>query len=172
MVFFKDNSVHGVISFKTVLSIYSTSPRCFLHKRAYLINCHSDSVGQFFVRRTCLCVCVVAQSCPTLCNPLDVACQVPLSMDFPGKNIEVGCHFPRSRDLPNPGIEPTSPALAGRPHLSHQKSPKNTLGPHKSPLCFCNGSFNAPPYRHHKAPSGPGASSGNWTIVSRLTGQD
>ena len=24
----------------------------------------------------------VAQSCPTLCNPVDCACQVPLSMEF------------------------------------------------------------------------------------------
>ena len=34
--------------------------------------------------------------------------------DFPGKSTGVGCHFLLQADLPNPGIEPTSPALAGR----------------------------------------------------------
>ena len=34
--------------------------------------------------------------------------------DFPGKSTGVGCHFLLQGDLPNPGIEPTSPALAGR----------------------------------------------------------
>ena len=41
----------------------------------------------------CVCVCLVAQSCPTLCNPLD--CSPPGSSvhgDSPGKNTGVGCH--------------------------------------------------------------------------------
>ena len=37
--------------------------------------------------------CLVAQPCPTLCNPRTVACQAPLSWDSPGKNTGVGCHF-------------------------------------------------------------------------------
>ena len=36
---------------------------------------------------------LVAKSCPTLATPWTVACKVPLSMDFPGKNTGVGCHF-------------------------------------------------------------------------------
>ena len=39
-------------------------------------------------------VCLVAQSCPTLSNPMD--CSLPGSSvhgDSPGKNTEVGCHF-------------------------------------------------------------------------------
>ena len=39
---------------------------------------------------------LVAQSCPSLYNPMDcsqtVAHQAPLSWDFPGKNTGVGCH--------------------------------------------------------------------------------
>ena len=35
-----------------------------------------------------------------------VACQVPLSMEFPGNNTAVGCHF-LSRVLSDPGSEPT-----------------------------------------------------------------
>ena len=57
-------------------------------------------------------VCLVAQSCPTLCNPMD--CSLPGSSvheDFPGKKTGVGCHVFLQEDLPNPGIEPRSPAL-------------------------------------------------------------
>ena len=39
----------------------------------------------------CVCVCVCTQSCLTLCDPMDcIACQAPLSMDFPGKITGVG----------------------------------------------------------------------------------
>ena len=41
-----------------------------------------------------LSLCLVTQSCPTLCNPMD--CSPPGSSvhgDFPGKNTRVGCHF-------------------------------------------------------------------------------
>ena len=55
----------------------------------------------------------VAQSCLTLCNPMD--CSKPgtsvRSWASPGKNTGVGCHFLLQGDLPNPGIEPRSPAL-------------------------------------------------------------
>ena len=33
----------------------------------------------------------VAQSCPTLCDPMD--CTLPGSSQYPGKNTGVGCHF-------------------------------------------------------------------------------
>ena len=49
----------------------------------------------------------VAQSCPTLRDPID--CSLP--WDSPGKNTGVGCHFLLQGDLPDPGIEPGSPAL-------------------------------------------------------------
>ena len=34
--------------------------------------------------------------------------------DSPGKNARMICHFSSPEDLSNPGIEPASPALAGR----------------------------------------------------------
>ena len=58
-------------------------------------------------------LCLVAQSCLTLCNPMD--CSLPGSSvhgDSPGKNTGIGCHallqgiFPQGR-----GTEPTSPTL-------------------------------------------------------------
>ena len=49
------------------------------------------------------------------------ACRVQLSLpgsfypwDFSGKNTGVGGHFRLQGALPDPGIEPMSPALAGR----------------------------------------------------------
>ena len=53
----------------------------------------------------------IAQSCPTLCDPMDGS---PPGSSVPGilqaRILEWGA-FPPPRDLPNPGIEPRSPAL-------------------------------------------------------------
>ena len=52
-----------------------------------------------------------AQSCLTLCDPLDLA---PLSMEFSRQECWSGLPFPSPGHLPDPGIEPTtlvSPAL-------------------------------------------------------------
>ena len=72
-----------------------------------------------------LCVCLVSQSCPTACNPMD--CNPPGSSvhgDSPSKNTEVGCHFLLQ------GIFPTQGSNPGLPHyrqtlycLSQQGSP-------------------------------------------------
>ena len=53
---------------------------------------------------------------PTLCNPMDLALQVPLFMGFSRQEYWSGLPCP-SLDLPNPGIEPMSlisPVLSGR----------------------------------------------------------
>ena len=47
-------------------------------------------------------------------TPWTVARQVPLSMGFPRQEYWSGLPFPSPGDLPDPGIEPASPALAGR----------------------------------------------------------
>ena len=57
-------------------------------------------------------LCLVAQSCPTPCDPMD--CCLPGSSvhgGSPGKNTGVGCHALLQRDLPSPGIESRSPPL-------------------------------------------------------------
>ena len=54
------------------------------------------------------------QSGPTLCD--SVACQTPLSIEFPRQEYWSGLSFPTPEELPNPGIEPTSftsPVLTG-----------------------------------------------------------
>ena len=61
-------------------------------------------------------VCVCTKSCPTLCDPMDIARQAPLSVGFSRQEYWSGLPFPSPGDLPNPGIEPVSPAspaLAG-----------------------------------------------------------
>ena len=70
--------------------------------------------------------CLVIQSCPTLCDPMD--CSPPGSSihgDSPGKNTRVGCHALLQ------GIFPTQGSNPGLPHcrwilyqLSHQGSPR------------------------------------------------
>ena len=74
-----------------------------------------------------LCVCLVAQSCLTLCNPMD--CSPPGSSvhgDSPVKNTGVGCHallqgiFPTQGS--NPGLMHCRRILY---HLSHQGHPVN-----------------------------------------------
>ena len=53
----------------------------------------------------------VAQSCPTLCDPVD--CSLPgFSVHgFPRQEYWSGLPFPSPGDLPDPGIEPGSPTL-------------------------------------------------------------
>ena len=59
----------------------------------------------------------VTQLCPTLCNPMAITHQTPLSMGFSRQEYWSGLPFPSPGYLPNSGIEPmtlASPALAGR----------------------------------------------------------
>ena len=51
------------------------------------------------------------QSCPTLCDPVDLAHQAPLSLGFFRQEYWSGQLFPSPGDLPNPGIQPGSCAL-------------------------------------------------------------
>ena len=45
---------------------------------------------------------------------MDCSPQAPLSMVFPKQEYWSGLSLPSPWDLPDPGIEPESPALAGR----------------------------------------------------------
>ena len=45
------------------------------------------------------------------CDPMTVACQVPLSVEFSRQEYWSGLPFPSAGDLPDPGIEPRSPGL-------------------------------------------------------------
>ena len=56
--------------------------------------------------------CLVTKLCLTLYD--FIAHQAPLSMGFPRQEYWSGLPFPSAGDLPDPGIEPMSPASAGR----------------------------------------------------------
>ena len=64
-----------------------------------------------------------------LATPWTVACQVPLSMGFPGKNTGVGCHFLLQGIFPTQGLNPgLLYCMQILYHLSHQGSPSDLLG--------------------------------------------
>ena len=70
-------------------------------------------------------VCLVAQSCLTLCNPMDSSPPgSPVHGDSPGKTTEVGCHALLQGIFltqgSNPGLLPCRQILY---HLRHQGSP-------------------------------------------------
>ena len=69
--------------------------------------CSPETVTTLFVNW----LCMRAQLCPTLCNPMD--CN-PSSVHgiFQARILELP--FPPPGDLPDPGFEPASPAFAGR----------------------------------------------------------
>ena len=55
-------------------------------------------------------LCLVTQSCPTLCDPMD--CSLPVSSvlrDSPGKNTGTGCHALVQGIFPTQGSNPGLP---------------------------------------------------------------
>ena len=55
-------------------------------------NEHSEQKDTALLSCVIVCVCSVAQLCPTLCDPMDPA-RLLCQWDFLGKNTEVGCLF-------------------------------------------------------------------------------
>ena len=68
--------------------------------------------NHLLINHTCAVLCVTAQSCLTLCDPMDRS-QAPLSMGFSRQQYWSGLPCPPPGDLFNPGIEPRCPALQG-----------------------------------------------------------
>ena len=61
----------------------------------------------------CPCVCVLSESCPTLCRPRGLQpSRLLCPWDFPSKSTGVGCCFLQGF-FPAQGSNPVSPALAG-----------------------------------------------------------
>ena len=76
---------------------------------------------------------LVAQSCPTVCDPCGIASQAPLSTEFSRQEYRSRLPFPSPGDLPNPGTE--SGLVHCRQilyHLIHQGSPNEALEASKS----------------------------------------
>ena len=88
-------------------------------QRQSLCTCPHDKASQKIRGWSCLCPAAAKslQSCPTLCDPLYVALQAPLSMGFSRQQYWSGLPCLPPGDLPDQGIEPmsfVSSALAGR----------------------------------------------------------
>ena len=91
-----------------------------------IISCRTKHQEQDCKMQSVMCVCLVAQSCPTLCDPGD--CSLPGSSyhrDSPGKNTGVSFHVLLQGIFPSQGLNPG--LLHCRQilyHLSHQGSPR------------------------------------------------
>ena len=115
-------------SYKTFHSVSTAHSK--LISNIYFLNLSTDSSWYDWnlafpgdiISRVCVCVCVcvcsVTQSYPGLCNnPMDIAHQDPLFMEFSRQEYWTGLLLPSPRSLPNPGIKPeahVAPALAGK----------------------------------------------------------
>ena len=75
------------------------------------------------VKHNCAVLCLIAQSCPALCDPMD--CSLPGSSvhgDSLGKNTGVGCHALLQGIFPTQGLNPGLWHFRKfHYHLSHQK---------------------------------------------------
>ena len=80
----------------------------------------------------CVHACSVAQSCPTLCDPMD--CSPPGSSvrgDSPGKNTGVGWHALLQGIVPTQGLNPRLLHYqVDLLPLSHLESPQDPTRPH------------------------------------------
>ena len=101
---------------ETVLSLNFVSPCTFPH---FLLESCLYQVNKSRLRW-------VAQSCPTLCDPID--CSPPgtsVHGDSPGKNTRVSCHALFQGIFPTQGLIPAFPHCTWiLYHLSHQGSPR------------------------------------------------
>ena len=108
----------GTFLFKTV--ILRVFPE-ILWRHNFIFCSKFSDCHKFLVIRITKSESEVAQSCPTLCDPMDTRLLCP--WDSPGKNTEVACHFLLQ------GIFPTQGSNLGLQHcrqmlyrLSHQGS--------------------------------------------------
>ena len=84
--------------------------------------------GKFLNIRTCVLSCV--QLFATLWT---MALQAPLSLKFFRQEYWSGLPFPTPGDLPDPGIEPASPALAGKSFTTEPPGKPLVTGPQCKP---------------------------------------
>ena len=87
--------------------------------------------SSWYVHYVCV-LCLVAQSCPPLCDPMD--CSLPGSSvhgNSPGKKTGVGCHALLQENLPTPGIEPRSPTFQADSLLSKPPGKPMNTGVHR-----------------------------------------
>ena len=67
-------------------------------------------------------------------NPRTVACQAPLTMEFPRQEYWSGLPCPSPGDLPDPGIEPASPGGSCTTGGFFTEPPEEAQGTYKNPI--------------------------------------
>ena len=74
----------------------------------YLFHTFTPTSCRYCHVCVCVCVCVlVAQSCPILCDPMDVQpTRLLCPWNFPCKDTGVGCHTPLQKIFPIQGTKP------------------------------------------------------------------
>ena len=85
--------------------------------QAFPEHLQCDLYGSASQRAKCAVLCLVTQSCLTLCNPMDNS-PPESSWGFSRQEYWGGLSCPPPGDLPNPGIEPRSPTLQADSLLS------------------------------------------------------
>ena len=94
---------------------YAFHLKCLSCGTFFLDHPHHNPVqlSKYLVQAYCVpkVVSKVAQSCPTLWNPMDCTHQAPLSMGLSRQEYWSGLPFPSPGNLPNPETEPRSPTL-------------------------------------------------------------
>ena len=99
---------------------------CSQQNLLHMLLMHETGVPSASKMQGCV-LCLVAQSCLTLCGPRD--CSPPGSSvhgDSPGKNTGVGCHALLQGIFPTQGSNPGLPHCRQiLYHLSHQEDAKS-----------------------------------------------
>ena len=95
----EENPIHEIVHTPPPHCNYSGDHARYSHishplKLPYTGIIHSLIKHYFYNHTLYVCVCACAQSCPTLCNPMDCSLQgSSVHGIFPGKTTGVGCHF-------------------------------------------------------------------------------
>ena len=101
----------------------------FSHGR-FISCCLRDKRGSESSCTSCfLCLCLVVQLCPILCDPIVYSLPDPSVLgDSPGKNTRVGCHALLQGIFPTQGLNPRLPHCRQiLYHLSHQGNPASSV---------------------------------------------
>ena len=119
----------GHINFNNVLfnSLSKISFQCTLNRK--IINEFLHLL--FFLP---VCECLVAQSCPILCDPLDYSLPSSSVTGFFRQEYQSGLPFPSPGDLPDSRVQPTSLVSPGSPALQVDSNPLNHQGIHFIPI--------------------------------------
>ena len=125
------------------------------HTHTYTVSSRFGLRSLVILDMLIVCVCLVAQLCPTPWDPMD--CSPPGSSvhgDSPGKNAGVGCHAPLQGIFPTQRSNPSLPHCRRilyrlRPQEARVSSSTRSINPRQGqPRRFADGSLGHLPSPH------------------------